>query len=729
MLAQSDSWCEAPDGYGRDMSLERPPISYFRCDQKGGNATLINIDVNKGTLVLFENGKKRTDLISDYRAIVFSDPLLDVEHDVDSEAQCFEFVFNDKEVFVSRAVSVVETDGLLHVFRVHDGNIYRVIVPRVDLAQYHEKTISRPVMEGKQQSLSSSITSRSQLGEMLKSGLLPTRRTILEQLHQNDCISEESYQSLLDELGGKKKDADVIQYLMATGIYDEADIQMARAQCLGLPYVNVDDIEPDKKAIALFDEGMARNLNIFPIMFFRDRVVVAMTNPADYSVMTQLRFMVGKDIEPVVTNSRALTHAIENLYSPLSSDDIFIEAEEAADPTAGLEEEVSDTADGSDRPTVRLVAKILSDAINKKASDIHVRPQEKHVDLIFRINGALVPVKRFSKSMLSPLVSRIKIIGRMNVAEHRLPQDGRTHLKHAGKAVDLRTSILPSVYGESVVMRILDTSAGMKGMDEIGFSESDKEKFTHLINRSSGMILVTGPTGSGKSTTLYAALKEVTKRNVNVITVEDPVEYHMEDVLQVQVKQKIGMTFARVLRQMLRHDPDVIMVGEIRDQETALIASESALTGHIVLSTLHTNSASLTISRLLEMGIEPYMINSSLSAVLAQRLVRTNCPHCTEEYKPDKDMCDLMGVSEDETFYKGKGCVDCMKTGILGRRAVYELLQVGTGMRKLIVSEPNPVQLEEQARKDGMKPLTDHAIELAREGVISLDEAYRVRLE
>jgi type IV pilus assembly protein PilB len=317
----------------------------------------------------------------------------------------------------------------------------------------------------------------------------------------------------------------------------------------------------------------------------------------------------------------------------------------------------------------------------------------------------------------------------MNVAEHRLPQDGRTHLKHAGKAVDLRTSILPSVYGESVVMRILDTSAGMKGMDEIGFNERDKEKFTHLINRSSGMILVTGPTGSGKSTTLYAALKEVVKRNVNVITVEDPVEYHMDGVLQVQVKPKIGMNFARVLRQMLRHDPDVIMVGEIRDKETATIAAESALTGHIVLSTLHTNSASLTISRLLEMGIEPYMINSSLAAVLAQRLVRTNCPHCTKAYEPNAEMCKLMGVSPDETFYKGTGCVDCMKTGVQGRRAVYELLQVGPEMKRLIINDPNPVQLEEQARLEGMIPLTDHAVELAREGLISLDEAYRVRLE
>ncbi|GLQ30608.1 GspE/PulE family protein [Litoribrevibacter albus] len=733
MLAESDSWCNPPDGYGKDMTLEQPTVSYFRCDQKGGSATLLRYDVKDGTLTLFENGCKRTDLLSEYRAIVFSDPLLDVDADIEQDAQCYEFVFSDKEVFVSRAVAIVETPALLHVFRVHDNNVYRVLIPRAHLLQYHVKTSLKVESESKLQSVDLKITSRAQLGEMLRTGLLPTRKSILEQLRFNDHLSEDEFRSLTMELQDKKKDSDVIQHLLATGIYREGDIQLARAQCLGLPYVEVDMIEPDQKAIALFDEVTARNLNIFPIMFHKDRVVVAMTNPADYGVMTQLRFLVGKDIEPVVTNQRALRHAIDNLYSPLSSDEIFIQAEASSnngdEKLYDQAEEVTSESDGSDRPTVRLVANILSDAINKKASDIHIRPQEKHVDLIFRVNGSLIPIKRFSRSMLSSLVSRIKIIGRMNVAEHRLPQDGRTHLKHSGKAVDLRISILPSVYGESVVMRILDTSAGLKGIDEIGFSETDREKFTHLINRSSGMILVTGPTGSGKSTTLYAALNEIVKRNVNVITVEDPVEYHMPDVLQVQVKSKIDMTFARVLRQMLRHDPDVIMVGEIRDKETATIASESALTGHVVLSTLHTNSASLSISRLLEMGIEPYMINSSLIAVIAQRLVRLNCPHCSHEYQPDAGMCELVGVSADEVFHKGEGCVDCMQTGVMGRRAVYELLQVGPEMRRLIVSNPNPVQLEELARKEGMTPLTECALKLAREGVISLDEAYRVRLE
>ncbi|GAA3927242.1 GspE/PulE family protein [Litoribacillus peritrichatus] len=729
MISDSSFWCSPPDGYGKDMDLEQPSVSYFRCDQKGGNATLLNIDIKEGTISLFEHGHKRTDYLSEYRAIVLSDPLLDVEEDLESDVRCYEFVFNDHEVFISRAVDVQEVEGVVHVFRVHDGNVYRVLVPKAKLEEYHEKISVKTVNEDRQQALDKLITSRAQLSDILKRGLLPTRNTILKQLHHNGCISDKELSSLLRELGEKHKEPEVIKYLLSTGFYKEKDIQMARAQCLGLPYVEADKIEPDKKAIALFDEATARELNIFPVMFFQDRVVVAMVNPADYSVMTQLRFRVGKDIEPVVTNSRAMMHAIDRLYSPLSSDAMFFQAEASVEVSVDFEQEVHDSNDGSDRPTVKLVSSILSDAINKKVSDIHIRPQEKHVDLIFRINGTLVPIKRFSKSMLSSIVSRIKIIGRMNVAEHRLPQDGRTHLMHAGKSVDLRTSILPSVYGESVVMRVLDTSAGMKGLDEIGFSETDKVKFAHLINRSAGMILVTGPTGSGKSTTLYAALQEVTKRNVNVITVEDPVEYHMNDVLQVQVQHKIGMNFAKVLRQMLRHDPDVIMVGEIRDQETALIAAESALTGHIVLSTLHTNSASLTISRLLEMGIEPYMINSSLAAVLAQRLVRTNCPHCTEEYVPDPEIRALLGVTDEHVFYKGKGCVDCMQSGVLGRKAVYELLQVGPEMRRLIVNDPNPTDIEEQARKDGMKPLTEHALALAKDGLISLEEAYRIRLE
>ena len=729
MISDSSFWWPPPEGCGKDMTLDQPPVSYFRCDQKGGNATLLSLDVNEGTITLFEHAKKRTDSLSEYRAIVLSDPLLDVEQSTGDDAPCYEFVFHDHEVFVSRAVAVIETSSILHVFRVHDGNIYRVLVPRAKLSQFHEKNSSNPVRDAKHQNHDSIITSRSELAELLKSTLLPTRKTILEQLLNNNDISKDIFESLTLELGVNRRESEVIQHLTTSGVLGEVKIQKARAQCLGLPYIEADKITPNEKAIALFDEKTARNLNIFPIMFHRDRVVIAMVNPADYSIMTQLRFRVGKDIEPVVTNSRSLAHAIDKLYSPLSSDEIFTEAQASIQIQDDPSDEISDTSEGSDRPTVRLVSSILSDAINKKASDIHIRPQEKHVELLFRINGSLIPIKQFSKSMLSSIVSRIKIIGRMNVAEHRLPQDGRTHLKHSGKAVDLRTSILPCVYGESVVMRILDTSAGVKGIDEIGFDEEDKQRFNHLINRSSGMILVTGPTGSGKSTTLYAALSEITKRDVNVITVEDPVEYHMQGALQVQVQHKIGMTFARVLRQMLRHDPDVILVGEIRDKETALIAAESALTGHIVLSTLHTNSASLTISRLLEMGIEPFMINSSLAAVLAQRLVKTNCPHCTEKYQPDEDICSLLGVDPSGVFYHGKGCVDCMHTGVMGRRAVYELLQIGTEMRRLIVNEPNPVDLEEQARQEGMKPLTEHAISLAKEGVISLEEAYRIRLE
>lgn len=721
------SWCHPPDGCGADMSLIQPSVSYLKSDQTSGDAVLLDIDIDAGEITLFVQGEKRVELLHHFRAVVFKDPLLDTQVNVDQESRFYEFIFDDGEVFTSRAIAVVECEGLLHVFRTAKDNIYRVLVPSLNIDIYRQKQEHLPIDAAQVQVLGGVLNTRAQLDEVLRRGLHPTGKGIMEQLLSNSVISTAVYQAMKEGVLRDKSDAQAVSYLLEVGSYSEKDIQFARAQTLAIPFVDVDKVEADERAISLIDENTARKLNVFPLMFFRDSVVVAMLNPADYSLMTQLRFLMGRNIEPVMTSHRSLRSAINRVYSPLASDDIFVEAQ--SNDESKPEEHISDEVDGGDRPTVKLVASILSEAIEKKASDIHIRPQEKHVDLIFRINGALISVRRFSRAALSGIVSRIKIIGKMNVAEHRLPQDGRTHLLHSGKAVDLRISILPSVYGESVVLRILDTSAGMKGIDEIGFSEEDQVRFKHLINRSSGMILVTGPTGSGKSTTLYSALHEVMKRDVNVITVEDPVEYHMSGALQVQVQQKIGMHFARVLRQILRHDPDVIMVGEIRDQETATIAAESALTGHLVLSTLHTNSASLTISRLLEMGIEPYMINSSLAAVLAQRLVRTNCPHCIEDYIPEEELCSLMGVAAGETYKQGVGCSECMNTGVMGRRAVYELLQLEPTMKKLIISEPNPVDLESQARQDGMRPLTEHALLLAKEGVISLEEAYRVRLE
>ena len=316
----------------------------------------------------------------------------------------------------------------------------------------------------------------------------------------------------------------------------------------------------------------------------------------------------------------------------------------------------------------------------------------------------------------------------MDISEHRLPQDGRSRVRYMGKEIDLRLSVIPSIYGESVVIRLLDTEFALNNLEELGFRDQDATTLRHLLSQTNGVFLVTGPTGSGKSTTLYTALDHIKKTKVNIITVEDPVEYHMDKITQIQINEHTGYTFAKALRHILRHDPDVIMVGEIRDQETAKMAIESALTGHLVLSTLHTNSAASTVTRLLEIGVEPYLVTSTLLGVLAQRLVRRNCPHCLEEESIDASVRELLGASENGIFYQGKGCDRCHQTGIHGRRAVYELLSVSQDMKALLKPGVSNLLLQQQAIKDGMTPLTEQALMLAKEKIISLSEVYRVRL-
>ncbi|WP_197479755.1 GspE/PulE family protein, partial [Oleiphilus sp. HI0132] len=324
---------------------------------------------------------------------------------------------------------------------------------------------------------------------------------------------------------------------------------------------------------------------------------------------------------------------------------------------------------------------LIADAVTRRASDIHIRPKEKSVDILYRIDGSLLKIRNFDIKMLPAAVARIKIISGMNIAEHRLPQDGRTKITSKDKSIDLRVSIMPTIHGESVVIRLLDTSTSINNIDAIGFNEKDSELFTQLVNKSSGLILVTGPTGSGKSTTLYAALESIKQREINIITVEDPVEFHIDDILQIQVNNAIDYSFARALKNILRHDPDAIMIGEIRDEETAKMAVESSLTGHLVLSTLHTNSAASTITRLLEIGVQAYLLNATLLAVLAQRLVKRNCPHCLEEEQVSPIVRKALGLSEDEVFYQGAGCDNCHMTGHKGRVAVYELLTLSPDIR------------------------------------------------
>ncbi len=502
--------------------------------------------------------------------------------------------------------------------------------------------------------------------------------------------------------------------------------QRALAERLGFSYVALSDYHIDESILSLIPAEFARKNDVMPLTLDHSHLIVAMAHPMRQDIFQALGFITGLTVDVVVANVKDVQWAIRRYYS-VQDDALALESIESHIHLSA--EELALEKLGNENAIVRLVNNIIRDAIDRKASDIHLRPCEKNVELIYRMDGTLTIIRYISKSLLPAVVSRIKILGGMDIAERRIPQDGRSCVRSRDNVVDLRISIMPTVEGESVVIRLLNSKVGLKSIADLGFSTHDEDLFRDLLHKSNGVFLVTGPTGSGKSTTLYAALDEVKKQNVNIITVEDPVEYHMDGVEQIQINHATGYTFARALRNILRHDPDVILVGEIRDQETGKIAVESALTGHLVLSTLHTNNAAGAVTRLLEMGIEPYLLNGCLLGVLAQRLVKLNCQNCLEVEPVDKLVRQSLNVSETEVFYHGGGCEKCNNTGVVGRIAVYELLRVDAKIKAIIKPEVATTDIHQQALASGMIPLTDNALLRARAKEISLAEAYRIRLD
>jgi len=569
------------------------------------------------------------------------------------------------------------------------------------------------------------ITNKQQLSESLEQTKKFEHRNLGQVLFQTGIITSKQLKEAISEQ--KKNNGELLGHIIfRLGFATDHQIKNALSCCMEIPFVQLDNFEVEINELRHIPADFARTHVIIPIMIHKERLVVAMENPSDSETLDMLYFMSGHVIEPVLSSARDIEYAISQHYGSSDIEDVLNDLPYANKTTTQEEQLAIKLA--SDRPTVRLIHNLIMDAITRKASDIHIRPRKHDVDILFRMDGSLVKVRNFDKKMLPAAIARIKIIGGMNIAEHRLPQDGRSKVKHKGKTVDLRISIMPTVHGESVVLRILDTSESLKRIEDIGFNEQDSALFSQLVNKSSGLILVTGPTGSGKTTTLYAALQSIKKRDINIITVEDPVEYLIEDTLQIQVNASIDYTFARALRNILRHDPDAIMIGEIRDEETAKIAVESSLTGHLVLSTLHTNNAASTITRLLEIGIQSYLLNSTLLAVLAQRLVKKNCQHCLEEESVPSVIRESLGISEDEVFFKSTGCSVCHETGHAGRVAVYELLVITPEIRDLIQPKVNASDIEKVAIAGGMQPLTEHALYIARQQLTSLEEVYRVRL-
>lgn len=570
------------------------------------------------------------------------------------------------------------------------------------------------------------ITSPQQLEESLANVGGFVHKRIGQALYQADVISEQQLKEALQYQEEQAKSELLGRILLRLGYATDDQVRTALAHCLEMPYVKLGGFELNDKLMSSIPAEFARAHLVAPIYTHKDRLVVAMENPADTETIKMLNFLSERIVEPVISSAEDIELAISSYYGSSDIEEV-LKTIPVTSKSSGWEAQQAIKL-ASDKPTVKLVHNLIADAVTRRASDIHIRPKEKTVDILYRIDGSLLRIRSFDRQMLPAAIARIKIISGMNIAEHRLPQDGRTKITIKGNTVDLRVSIMPTIHGESVVLRLLDTSMSLKNIADIGFSEKDAQTFSQLMHKSSGLILVTGPTGSGKSTTLYAALQSIKDQAINIVTVEDPVEYHIDDILQIQVNHAIDFSFARALRNILRHDPDAIMLGEIRDEETAKMAVESSLTGHLVLSTLHTNSAAATVTRLLEIGIPAYLLNSTLLAVLAQRLVKRNCAHCLVEEDVPVYVRQALALEDSEVFYRGRGCSKCHGTGYKGRMAVYELMSLSPEVRALIKANVNANDIELAAIKNGMTPLTEHALTVARAKHTSLDEVYRVRL-
>jgi type IV pilus assembly protein PilB len=518
------------------------------------------------------------------------------------------------------------------------------------------------------------------------------------------------------------------EWLAGSAEADEASHALARR--LALPMACLERLPVAQAVLSLLAPETARRLRAVPLAVHEGRIAVALEDPGDPEVIGTLGFLLPQRVVPLVASERGMREAIARHYDRAEDEAM---ARQLGIDLSSLRADASQLDVerlASEKPVVRVVDELIADAVARRASDIHLRPGERGLEVLYRIDDELVAVRRFMHSLQAAIVSRIKVLGGMNLAEHRRPQDGRsTFVLPDARKVDLRVSVLPAIHGESVVVRLLDPEQGRWDIDQIGLAPADRRRLDEVMARSHGMFLTTGPTGCGKSTTLYAMLMELRRQRINILTIEDPVEMHVDDIQQMQVNRAADFTFASALRNFLRHDPDVIMVGEIRDRETATIAVESALTGHLVLSTLHTNTAATTVTRLLDLGVEAYLLRSSLLAVMSQRLVRLTCIHCREVEQVDPRVREDLGVGADEVFYAGRGCSHCEGLGVHKRQAVYELMVMNARLRALIEPGADADALHRTALEDGMTPITQAALALARQGTISLAEAWRVRAE
>lgn len=520
------------------------------------------------------------------------------------------------------------------------------------------------------------------------------------------------------------------QALVSTRAITEARLVATLAAQVGLGFVDLSEHPVDPSAVARVPAALCRRSSVLPIgLDEHRRLLVAMADPGDVVALDDLRSITGLEVVPVVATREDLAAAVER-YCRADADLDDLTTAMSAD--ADAQEDLSLVAAAvEDAPIVRYVNLLIDQAITDRASDIHIEPGEHELRVRFRIDGVLHEVMRSPRSVQSGVTSRLKIMADIDIAERRRPQDGRLSVVHSGRKIDLRVATLPTVWGEKVVMRILDNSTASLDLADLGFSEANHSRFATSYRKPYGMVLVTGPTGSGKSTTLYATLNIVSRPEINVITVEDPVEYRLPGINQVQVNPKAGLTFAGALRSILRSDPDVVLLGEIRDKETATIAVEAALTGHLVLSTLHTNDAPSAITRLTEMGIEPFLVGSALDCVLAQRLARRLCRRCREPYRPDERLLVTAGFPHVPgeplpVLHRPVGCSACSRTGYKGRLALHEVMTVTEGVERLAVDHASSSDIARLATSEGMRSLREDGWDKVRAGLTSMEEILRV---
>ena len=528
----------------------------------------------------------------------------------------------------------------------------------------------------------------------------------------------------------QQRGCNLARVLVEDKLITEEQFVSTLAEQLGLEFVDLADYPVDAAAARLVPETLARRYLALPIGWWEDRLIVAMADPSNVFAIDDVRTVTGADIRQVVATAEAVTAAI-NKYHRKDSEAEHISAAASASSTDGDERLSNIKEVHEDAPIVRLVDLIISQAVSDRASDIHLEPTGRDLRVRYRIDGVLHEIMRNPRNIQGGIISRLKVMADINIAERRIPQDGRISMNIQGRPVDLRVATLPTVHGEKIVMRVIDKQTARLRLSELGFLPANMERYEKAYSKPYGTILVTGPTGSGKSTTLYATINILNDPTKNVITVEDPVELQLDGINQMQVNIKAGLTFAAVLRTILRSDPDIILVGEIRDRETATIGIEAALTGHLVLSTLHTNDAASTPNRLIEMGVEPFLAGSSLDCVVAQRLARKLCERCKQAFRPDQGQLaemgwDLPGLEVPKELFRAEGCQVCGKTGYMGRFAVHEVLNVNEEIERMIVEHAHAEDIQKAAIADGMVPLRQAGLYAVAAGATSLEEVLRV---